>query len=163
MKNDDGKLKVAPQGDREIVITRAFNAPAKLVFDAYTKPELLKRWLTGPPEWKLSVCEVDLRVGGKYRYEWSGPNDYKMGMGGTYREVVAAKRVVATERFDMAWYPGEALVTLVFDEKDGRTMLRVTLQYESAEARDGVMKSPMESGMGASFDKMAALLEEIGA
>ncbi|HWZ27711.1 MAG TPA: SRPBCC domain-containing protein, partial [Gemmatimonadales bacterium] len=108
-----GALRIVPVSDREIQITRVFNAPRTLVFDAHTKPELLKRWLFGPPGWVFDVCEIDLRVGGAYRYVWRKPPDTVMGMGGIYREIQAPERIVSTEKFDDAWYPGAAVGTLV--------------------------------------------------
>ena len=100
-------LKLTTRGDREIVMTRAFAAPRRLVFEAFTKPELLKRWLLGPDGWSMPVCEIDLRVGGRYRYVWRNDRDgTEMGMGGVYREIAVPERVVATEKFDDAWYPG---------------------------------------------------------
>ncbi len=75
-------LSLTTPTNTEITITRVFNAPRELVFDCYTKPELVKRWMSGPEGWRFAVCEIDLRVGGKYRYEWHGPNATKMGMGG---------------------------------------------------------------------------------
>lgn len=117
MKNS-GTFTISARGDREIVVTRVFQAPRELVFDAYTKPELVRRWLLGPDGWSMPVCEIDLRAGGKYRYVWRQDRDGKeMGMGGVYREVVRPERFVATEKFDEAWYPGEAVDTIVFAEK----------------------------------------------
>src|SRR5690606_13837593 len=104
-----GTLKITAQGEREIVMTRVFEAPRHLVFDAFTKPELLKRWLLGPDGWTMPVCEVDLRVGGAYRFVWRGRDGTEMGVRGVYREVVPPERIVHTETFDQAWYPGEAL------------------------------------------------------
>lgn len=154
-----GSLKVAAQGDRELVMTRAFDAPRRLVFDAFTKPELVKRWLLGPPGWSMPVCEIDLRVGGKYRYVWRRDSDgTDMGMGGVYREIVSPERLVATEKFDEAWYPGEAVGTLVLVEQGGRTTVTQTMLYDSREARDAVLKSPMESGVAASYDRLEELL-----
>jgi uncharacterized protein YndB with AHSA1/START domain len=156
---DIGGLKISAQGDREIVITRAFNAPRKLVFDAFTKPDLVKRWLLGPPGWSMPVCEIDLRVGGKYRYLWQRDSDgTKMGMGGVYREIVGPERIVATEKFDDPWYPGEGLGTIVLTEQGEKTTLTQTLLYESRQARDGVLKSPMETGVAASYDRLAELV-----
>ena len=152
-------LQVTAPGEREIVMTRGFDAPRQLVFDAHTKPELIKRWLLGPPGWSMPVCEIDLRVGGKYRYVWRHDrNGNEMGMGGLYREIVAPERIVNTERFDEAWYPGEALNTLVLVETGGRTTLTQTVRYESREARDAVLKSGMESGVAASYERLADLL-----
>jgi uncharacterized protein YndB with AHSA1/START domain len=157
--NSAGTLQLTAPGEREIVMTRGFDAPRQLVFDAHTKPELIKRWLLGPPGWSMPVCEIDLRVGGKYRYVWRHDrNGNEMGMGGLYREIVAPERIVNTERFDEAWYPGEALNTLVLVEKGGRTTLTQTVRYESREARDAVLKSGMESGVAASYERLADLL-----
>jgi uncharacterized protein YndB with AHSA1/START domain len=154
-----GDLKVTTPSDREIAITRVFDTPRKLVFDAHTKPELVKRWLLGPPGWSMPVCEIDLRVGGKYRWVWRHDRDgTTMGMGGVYREIAAPERLVASEKFDEAWYPGEALNTLVLVEQGGRTTLTQTMRYESREARDGVLKSGMEKGLTASYDRLADLL-----
>jgi uncharacterized protein YndB with AHSA1/START domain len=156
---DTATLKIAAQGDRELVLTRAFNAPRKLVFDAFTKPELVKHWLLGPPGWSMPVCEIDLRVGGKYRYVWRRDSDgTNMGMGGVYRDIVIPERIVATEKFDEPWYPGEAVGTIVLVEQGGMTTLTQTLLYESRAARDAVLKSPMESGVAASYNRLAELL-----
>ena len=107
-------LRITAQGDRELVMTREFAAPRQLVFDAWTKPALLKRWLGVHNGWRLDVCEVDLRVGGAYRFVWRGPDRAEMGMGGVYKEVVVPERFVSTERFDQSWYPGGAVGTAVF-------------------------------------------------
>ena len=140
-------------------MTRDFDAPRRLVFGALTKPELIKRWLLGPPGWSMPVCEVDLRVGGAYRYVWKNDGDGRsMGTGGVYREIVLSERIVATEKFDEAWYPGEALLTTVLVEQGGRTTMATTMLYESPEARDAVLKSPMEQGVSASYDRLAGLL-----
>ena len=162
MKNAAG-LQVTARGEREIVMTRVFDAPRTLVFDAHTKPELVRRWLLGPPGWSMPVCEIDLRVGGKYRYEWRKDGS-TMGMGGEFREIVAPRRIVSTEKFDESWYPGEGAVgTLELVEEDGRTTLTQTVLYESREAREAVLKSPMESGVAASFDRLAEVLASLPA
>ncbi len=161
---DTGKLKLTAQSEREIVMTRDFDAPRRLVFDAYTKPELLKRWLGVFGGWELAVCEVDLRVGGTYRWVWRQSSDgSEMGMRGTYREIVPPERLVCTELFDEAWYPGEALITATLTEQGGRTTLTSTMLYESREARDAVLKSGMERGVAASYDKLAELLASLAA
>ena len=158
MKNP-GNLQLTTRGDREIVMTRDFNAPRTLVFDAFTKPELLKQWLLGPPGWTMPVCEIDLRVGGAYRYVWRQISDgHEMGMGGVYREISAPERVVCTERFDEAWYPGEAVGTLVLVEQGGKTTITQTVLYQSSEARDAVLKSGMEKGVAASYDRLDEVL-----
>jgi uncharacterized protein YndB with AHSA1/START domain len=159
-----GNLKLTTQGDREIVMTREFNAPRRLVFDAFTKPELVKQWLLGPPGWSMPVCEIDLKVGGSYRYVWRQDSDgSEMGMGGVFREIVPQERVVCTEVFDKAWYPGEAVGTLVLSEHGGITTITQTVLYQSREARDGILKSGMEKGVAASYDRLAELLASPGA
>jgi uncharacterized protein YndB with AHSA1/START domain len=155
---NEGNLKVTTRGDREILMTRAFDAPRNLVFDAFTKPELVKQWLLGPPGWSMPVCEIDLRVGGSYRYVWRKAGVPDMGMGGAYREVVAPERVVATEKFDQAWYPGEAVGTLALVEQSGKTTVTQTVLYASVEARDAVLKSGMEKGVAASYDRLEEML-----
>ncbi|MGL4550718.1 MAG: SRPBCC family protein [Gemmataceae bacterium] len=153
-----GSLTVTTPGDRAIALTRTFDAPRRLVFEALTTPERVKRWLAGPPGWTMTVCAIDLRPGGAYRYEWSGPDGARMGMGGVYREVTAPERVVQTERFDEAWYPGEAVGTAVLVEDGGKTTLTTTVVYESQEVRDAVLRSPMEQGVAAGYDRLAELL-----
>ena len=153
-----GTTQIAPQADHEIVITRDFRAPRPLVFDAWTKPAMLRRWLGVMAGWEWAVCELDLRVGGAYRYEWRGPDDAAMGVGGVFREVMPPTRLISTERFDQAWYPGEGLVTLDLSERGGVTAARMTLRYETPEARDGVLHSPMDSGMEQGFAALDELL-----
>ena len=159
---DTGKLKVTAQSEREIVMTRDFDAPRRLVFDALTKPELLKRWLGVFGGWELAVCDVDLKVGGAYRYVWRRSSDgSEMGLRGVYREIVPPERLVCTELFDEAWYPGEALVTTILAEQGGRTTLTSTMLYVSQETRDNVLKSGMERGVAASYDRLEELLVSI--
>jgi uncharacterized protein YndB with AHSA1/START domain len=158
LTKETGKLKVGASGDRALVMTRDFKAPRKLLFDAWTKPELVKRWLAGPEGWTMTVCDIDLQVGGSYRYEWKHQNGQQMGMGGVYREVIANERLAATEKFDESWYPGGAVVTTTFNEKSGVTTVETTVMYDSQEARDGVLRSPMDTGVAASYDRLEQLL-----
>jgi uncharacterized protein YndB with AHSA1/START domain len=152
-------FKLTASGEREIVMTRVFDAPRDLVFDALTKPELVKRWLLGPPGWSMPVCEIDLKVGGAYRWVWRRDSDgTEMGMGGVYREIVRPERIVSTEKFDEAWYPGEAVGTMVLAEKGEKTTLTQTIRYESRKARDGVLESGMERGVVASYDRLEEIL-----
>lgn len=154
-------LQVTTPSDREIVMTRVFQAPRHLVYDAHTKPELIKRWLFGPDGWTMTVCEMDLQVGGAYRWVWRNTSGTEMGMGGVFRELVRPERIVATEKFDTCWYPGEGLNTTTFTEADGKTTLTLTMLYESREARDGVLTSGMESGMIAGYDRLDTLLASL--
>ncbi len=148
MKNP-GTLKVTMPTDREIVLTRVFDAPRHLVFDAFTKPELLKRWF-GPRGWSLALCEVDLRVGGT-----------EMGMRGVYREITPPESSVHMESFDD--YPGESQVSTALVERGGQTTLTATVLYPSKEVRDAVINSGMEHGAAESYDKLAELLPSIPA
>lgn len=152
------RLQITTPSDREIAMSRVFHAPRALVYEAYTKPELLKQWLGAQNNWSMAVCEIDLRVGGAYRYVWRGPDRAEMGMGGVFREIVKNQRIVATEKFDDAWYPGGAVDTVTFVERDGKTTLTITVRYDSKEARDAVLQSPMESGVAAGFDKLEEVL-----
>ena len=131
-----------------------FDAPRQLVFDAYTRPELIQKWLLGRRMVDAGV-RGRLRAGGKYRYVWRNDSSgQEMGMGGVYREVVAPERIVATEVFDEAWYPGDAVDTIVLSERDGKTTLTQTILYNSRETRDAVLKSPMQTGMAMSYDRL---------
>ena len=155
-----GRLKITTPTDREIAMTRLFDAPSRLVFQAYTRPGLLKRWLGVQNGWELDVCEIDLRVGGSYRYVWRGPNSATMGMGGVYREIVPGERIVTTEKFEDPGYECEAVVTVTFVERNGKTTLTMTLLYASKEVRNSVLKSPMEQGVAVSFDELAEILAQ---
>jgi uncharacterized protein YndB with AHSA1/START domain len=159
--NRMGTMQLATPSEKEIVVTRIFDAPRQLVFDAHTKPELLKRWLNGSPGWSLAVCEIYLRVGGKYRYVWHGPKGEEMGMGGIHREVVPPERIVVTQLFDQDWTGGEVIGTLALTESNGQTTLTNTLVYSSKEARDAVLKTPMDKGMSIGYDQLETLLASL--
>jgi uncharacterized protein YndB with AHSA1/START domain len=156
-------LKISARGDREIVMTRDLDAPRHLVWQALTRPELLKRWLGVHNGWTLAVCEIDLRVGGAYRYVWRAPDGMEMGMGGVYREIVEPERIVSTEKFDQSWYPGGAVGTMVLTERAGKTTMTTTVLYDSREAREAVLQSPMESGMAAGYNALEAVLASMAA
>ena len=116
-------LVVTLPSEREIVLTRVFDAPRELVFEAMTKPEHVVHWF-GPHGWTLSVCEIDLRPGGRWRYILQGPDAREMGMSGVYREIARPERIVSTESFDD--YPGESVNTVTLVEKEGRRRSRTT-------------------------------------
>ena len=156
-------FKVSTPSDHEIQVTRDFHAPRQLVFDAFTKPDLVRRWLLGPPGWTMPVCEIDLRVGGTYRYVWRKTGVKDMGMGGIFREIVSPERLVATERFDESWYPGDALDTTVFVDEGDITKVTITVLYESKEARETARRSGMEHGMAAGYNRLEELLSSIPA
>jgi uncharacterized protein (TIGR03086 family) len=155
---ETGGLIVTTPSDREIRMTRGFTAPRRLVFDALTKPELLERWLGMFDGWSFVVCEVDLRVGGAYRFVWRGPDGAELGMRGVYREIVRPERIVQTETFDDPWYEGEAVSTAVLTEAGGRTTLTTTVRYDSREIRDAVLRSPMEQGVAKGYGQLDVVL-----
>jgi uncharacterized protein YndB with AHSA1/START domain len=157
MKNT---LNVTTPNDRDIVLSRVFDAPRRLVYEAMSQPELLKRWLFGPPGWEMTVCEDDLRVGGAFHWAWRGPNGEEMSMRGTYREVVPPERIVRTESFEFGCAPqsGEQLASLVLVEQGSRTALTLTVRYPSKEARDGAIASGMEHGVAAGYDRLEEIL-----
>jgi uncharacterized protein YndB with AHSA1/START domain len=152
-------LGIATRGDREVVLTRVFNAPRNLVFDALTKPELLKRWY-GPSGWSLVVCEIDLRVGGVWRFVVRRPDGKSIGQYGIYREIVLPERLVNTERWE-DWDPGETLATTILTEQAGQTTLSCTLLFPSQQVRDTVLKSGLEHGATEGYAKLAQLLASI--
>lgn len=153
----DERLQVAAPGDREIVLSRTFDAPAGLVFDALTTPRLLTRWY-GARGWRLVDCTVDLRVGGRWRFVSRGPDDAEMAQSGVYSVVERPARLAYTEVFDDQSYPGETLVTHDLTELAGTTRLISTLQYPSPEARETVLRYPMTRGVGQSYDRLDAVL-----
>jgi uncharacterized protein YndB with AHSA1/START domain len=149
-------LVVTLPSDCEVLLTRVFNAPRELVFEALTKPEHLKRWF-GRIGWSLTVCEVDLRVGGKWRYVLQGPKGRSMGMQGVYREIAPPDRLVSTDAFDD--YPEESVNTVTLTEENGKTTLRCRVLAKSKEVRDGVIASGMEHGANETYNRLAEHLE----
>ncbi|MEU8183013.1 SRPBCC family protein [Micromonospora sp. NPDC049044] len=150
-------LVVHTPGDREIVLSRLFDAPARLVFAAFTQPELLVRWY-GAHGWRLVECDVDLRVGGRWRFVSQGPQGARMGQAGVYRQIEPPHRLVYTELFDDQSYPGETLVSHQFTELAGRTTVTTTLLYATPAGRDVVLRYPMTRGFGQALTRLADLL-----
>jgi uncharacterized protein YndB with AHSA1/START domain len=151
-------LMITTPSEKEIAMTRVFGAPRRLVFEAHTQPELLKRWLLGPDGWSMPVCEVDLRVGGRYLWVWRRDSDgSEMRAGGVYREIVVPERIVCTEQFEQPWYPGQAVNTIVLVESGGQTTLTQTMAYDSREIRDKVLESGMETGVETSYRRLDAM------
>lgn len=144
--------------DREVVITRVFDAPRHLVWRAMSEPALVKRWLLGPPGWTMPECENDLRVGGAYRHVWRNPKGGEMTLHGTYSEVDPPNRCTRTEIFQFGPQTVEQLATAVLTEQDGQTTLTITVLFPSKEARDASIAHGMERGVRASHDRLAELL-----
>lgn len=164
-------LQVATPTDTTIVMTRTFEAPRRLVWEAMTKPELVRRWMFCPPGWSWAECEMDVRVGGKFRWVWNGP-DGKLAMtiSGEHREVDPPFRIVHTELMEMAPgagpcgpdggppEPWELVATLELSETEGITGMTMTLAFGSKQARDMALQSGMEQGMEAGYKNLDALL-----
>jgi uncharacterized protein YndB with AHSA1/START domain len=160
------KAQVSLPSDREVKVTRSFKAPRALVYKAYTEPALVRKWLLGPPGWTMPVCEMDVRVGGNYRWRWRSDKDGKeFGFAGTFREVQPPAKLVHSESYDPGTasyaYPGEpALVTLTFDEADGVTTVTSLIDFGSKEARDAAVKTGMTDGMEMSYQLLDRLLAD---
>ena len=150
------KLKVTTPSDREIVMTRTFDAPRELVFKAFTDPELIAKW------WGLRgtttiVETMDVRPGGAWRYISRGPNGEEYAFRGEYREVVAPEKIVQTFEFEPM--PGHIVVdTAIFEERDGKTYFTNTSVFDTKEERDGMLNSGMEGGAAESYDRLDELL-----
>jgi len=147
-----GTLSVTTPTDREIAMTRVFDAPRRLVFEAWTNPEYLPHWMLGPGGWTMPVCEIDLRPGGAWHFVWRRSDGTEMEMRGVYREVTPPKRLVSTECWGGDW--PETLNTLVLSEQDGKTTITNTILYPSKEARDAALKTGMNDGVSQSFDRL---------
>lgn len=154
-------LSVETANDLEVVILRDFDAPADLVFRANTEAALVRQWLLGPPGWTMPVCEIDARVGGKYRYVWRQESGTEMGMGGVFREIERPTRIVNTQLFDQDWTGGETIGTMTLIEKNGKTHMRNVILYASKEARDGALSTGMTEGMQAGYQRLDAVLETL--
>src|SRR5438105_829150 len=143
------ELKITTSGDRELVMTRVFDAPCRLVFDAHTKPELVQRWLLGPPGWSMPVCEMDVRVGGRYRWRWrNDTNGAEFGFTGTFREVQPPARIVHSEAYDPGsvgddFPTNDAIVTVTFVEDGDLTTVTSHMDFGSKEARDAAVGTGM--------------------
>lgn len=158
-KHEAGTTTFTTPSDREIAMTRVFNAPRELVFAAWTDPEHVPHWMLGPEGWTMPVCEIDLRPGGAWRFVWRKPDGAEMEMDGEYREIDPPGRLVSTERWGGDW--PETLNTMVLTEEDGRTTMTVTMLYPSRAARDAALETGMQEGASMSFDRLDAYLERI--
>ena len=150
-----GTAKVTLPADEQILITREFDAPKHLVYKAWTTPELVRRWWNAK-RGEVTTCEIDLRVGGTWRYVMVTPDGTEVGFHGEYREIVPNERIVSTEVFE-GMPEAAALNTLTLAEEDGRTTLTILVEHSSKEHRDGHINSGMEAGMQDAMD----LLEEV--
>ena len=157
IKNRFGSAVVTLPSDTQIQITRVFDASAAIIFEAWTTPDLVRRWW-GSDDEPLTVCDIDLRVGGHWRYamDYDGA---EIGWHGTYQLIDAPHRLVSTEVFE-GFPDGEAVNTLTLDEVDGTTTLRAVVQHQTMANRDGHIASGMEAGMQRTFDRLDTLAAE---
>ena len=162
------KAQVTLPSEREVKVTRSFRAPRALVYRAFTEPQLVQRWLLGPPGWTMPVCEMDVRVGGRYRWRWRNDEDgSEFGFAGTFREVQPPSRLVHTETYDPGTvgdrYPGnnEAIITVTFTEEGGVTTVTSSMDFGSKEARDAAVATGMTDGMEQSYQLLDRLIKEL--
>jgi len=152
-------MSVTTPGDREVAMVRAFDAPRDLVFDAFAKPELVKRWMA-VDAWPMRDCEIDFRPGGSFRWIWQHADGREMAVSGGYVEIDRPTRIVHTEIFDEDWTGGQTTVTTTFEESGGVTTVTMTTLYVSREARDAALATPMDEGVAECFDKLEAMLAD---
>ena len=158
-------LEVTLPSDREVRVVRTFNAARELVWEAHTKPELLQKWCLGPPGWSMPVCEMDVRVGGSYRWRWKSDADGKeFGFFGKYTEVNRPAMLAHEENYDPGDVGGPmssepALIRTAFHEENGVTTMTVTMRFPSKEARDGAVGSGMTDGMELGYVRLDGVLE----
>ena len=157
--NKVGTTQFTTPSEKEIAMSRVFDAPRRLVWDAHTNPKHVSQWLLGPRGWTMPVCEIDLRPGGAWRFVWRKSKGEEMEMQGVYREVKPPERLVSTERWGPEW--PETINTLVLTEKNGKTTLTQTMLYPSKEARDAALKTGMKDGANQSYDRLEAHLRSM--
>ena len=145
--------------DREVVITRAVDAPRRLVFAAWTDPRHIPQWLLGPEGWTMPICEMDLRPGGAWRYVWRKADGAEMEMSGIVREVSPPERLVTTERWGPEW--PETVNTLLLTESGGKTTITLTITYVSKAARDAALETGMAEGVEQSFVRLDRIVRTL--
>jgi uncharacterized protein YndB with AHSA1/START domain len=155
-RTSEGTATVTLPTDEQILITREFDAPKHLVYKAYTTPELVKRWWHAK-RGEATIADIDMRVGGKWRYVMVTEGDLEVGFHGEYREIVPNERIVSTEIYEGAPGGEPAVNTVTFTEEDGRTTLTILMQAPSKEVRDAHIDSGMEDGLQDALD----LLEQV--
>ena len=158
--NEPGSTTVAMPSDREVVITRVVDAPRRLVFEAWTKPEHVPHWLTGPEGWTMPVCEIDLRVGGTWRFLLRGPDGAEMQLTGVYKEITPPSKLVSTSSSGAPW--PDTLDTLTLSEENGRTTITQSILYPSKAARDAALETGMKEGMAIGLDRLERYLRTTG-
>lgn len=165
MTTANSTAQVSLPSDTEVRVVRDFRAPRQLVWDAHIKTELFQRWIGGYPGWTMPVCEMDVRVGGKYQWRWRDEEGKEFGFYGEFREVVAPEKFVSAEFFDPGSFGGEmstnpTINRTTFSEENGVTTVVVLIQYDSKEARDAAIATGMTDGMEVSYARLDALVAE---
>ena len=156
--------EVSMPSDREVQVKRSFDAPARLVWQAYTEPDLMRRWLSGTPGWTMPVCEMDVRVGGKYRWRWrSDERGQEFGFSGEHLEVVPRSRIVHTQYFDAGDLDASmgsepSVVTVTFVEAGGITSVTTTIKFASKADRDAAFSTGMTDGMEENYKRLDGVL-----
>lgn len=153
-----GATSYATPSDREVVISRTFDAPRRLVWEAWTNPEYLPHWLLGPDGWTMPVCEIDLRPGGSWHWVWRKSDGTELAMTGVYKEVQPHERLVNTESWSWGAEWPETINTLILAEVDGKTSMTTTILYPSKEARDAALETGMMEGVEQSYARLDAYL-----
>jgi uncharacterized protein YndB with AHSA1/START domain len=156
-------LTVTTPSDRDVMVVRSFDAPRRLVWAAHTQAHLVRRWIAGPSGWSMAVCEIDLRVDGRYRYELHGANGEVLAWGGIFLQVVPPERLVSVEQYDQDWTGGETVNTLVLEDRGERTLLNLTVRYSSEATRDAALKTGMTTGMDAGYRLLDEMLRSMAA
>ena len=156
-----GSATVTLPTDTQILITREFDAPKHLVYQAWTTPELIKRWWSGDRGEVISA-EVDLRVGGAWRYVMVASGGFEVAFHGEFREIVANERIVSTEVYE-GMPDAEAIDTLTLTESDGRTTLMLLVQHDAQQTRDAHINSGMEAGMQEAMDHLSSIVQRLAA
>jgi len=158
------KAQVTLPSDREVQVIRSFRAPRALVYRAYSEPDLIRRWMLGPPGWTMPVCEMDLRVGGTYRWRWrSDDGAMEFGFHGVFREVEPGVRTVHSEVYDpgttgQGMGDGEAVITTTFTEQDGVTTVTTLMDFGSKASRDAAVATGMTDGMEQSYQLLDGVI-----
>jgi uncharacterized protein YndB with AHSA1/START domain len=145
--------------DVEVRITRVLDAPRELVWEAFTKPEHLRNWMLGPEGWEMPICEIDLRPGGAWHYEWRRASGEQMQMSGVYQEVTPPERIVNTENWGAEW--PETVNTLTLTEQDGKTTVTTVVRYPSKEARGAALQTGMKDGVKLSYERLESLVRSL--
>ena len=150
--------------DTEVLVKRSFDAPAELVWRAYMEPDLMRRWCGSTPGWSMPVCDMDMRVGGQYRWRWRNDEDgMEFGFTGDVREVVPHSKIVHTQVFD----PGNmdvsmggepSIITVTFDETDGVTNVSTSIKFASKADRDAAIETGMTDGMEMNYKRLDEML-----